>query len=56
MPDITITSMAQQCASAPSMTDVMDAVVHSFATVFELDMQDGDRAVAPAARTPAVAL
>jgi lipoate-protein ligase B len=40
----------------PNMEQVMDAVVRSFANVFELEMHDGAGAVAPAARTPAMAL
>ena len=39
----------------PAMSAVMDAVVQSFASAFELEMQDGDRTVAPAAWTPAAA-
>ncbi len=38
------------------MNAVMDAVVQSFSNVFEIELQDGDRTVAPAAWTPAAAL
>ncbi len=38
------------------MPAVIDAVVEAFARAFELEMQDGDRIVAPAAWTPAAAL
>jgi lipoyl(octanoyl) transferase len=55
MPDVTMTSMAALGHEA-GMDYVMDAVVQSFATKFEIEMQDGNRAVAPAAWTPAMAL
>jgi len=40
----------------PPMSTVMDTVVQSFATVFDMELRDGDRTVAPAAWTPAMAL
>jgi lipoate-protein ligase B len=40
---------------ALSMTQVMDAIVQSFADIFELEMLDGDRIVAPAAWAPSAA-
>jgi lipoate-protein ligase B len=70
MPDITMTSMAQAFRSGgpraaqggqmpaptPRIDAVMDAVVQSFANAFEMELRDGDRTVAPAAWTPAMAL
>jgi lipoate-protein ligase B len=68
LPDVSMTSMARALASkstaqgdqmvAPtvSMSYVMDAIVQSFANTFEIEMQDGDRTVAPAAWTPTAAL
>ncbi len=72
LPGVSMTSMAkaladrrgdhlvalggQPPAPTPSMSDVMDAVVRAFANVFEIEMQDGDRVVAPEAWTPAMAL
>jgi len=55
MPDISMTSMVALGHAAP-MTEVMDAVVQSFAPTFELEMRDDDREVSHAARTPAMAL
>jgi len=46
----------QPPAPTPSIHAVMDAVVRAFANVFEIEMQDGDRIVAPEAWTPARAL
>lgn len=71
LPDVTMTSIANvlapEHATSPrgarpfaslrvTLSEVMGAVVRSFASVFELEMQDGDRTVAPAAWTPAMAL
>ncbi len=42
--------------SQPSMTAVMDAVGDSFAQVFEMEMRDGVRTVAPRAWAPTAAL
>ncbi len=66
LPDISMTSMAlchserseesDPSRTTPLMNAVMDAIVQSFANVFELELQDGDRTVAPAAWTPAMAL
>jgi lipoate-protein ligase B len=71
LPDVTMTSMARVlgrqhgaisrgdrpfASLRVTMGEVMDAAVQSFANVFELEMRDGDRAVAPAAWTPAAAL
>ena len=71
LPGVTMTSMArvlgqQQGANSRgarpfatlrvTMGEVMDAVVQSFANVFELELGDGDRRVAPAAWTLAGAL
>ena len=39
----------------PRMGAVMDAVVQSFANVFEMELRDGDRTVAPAALATAMA-
>ena len=70
--DITMTSIAkafrgrsggpwadqggQMPAPTPHIGAVMDAIVQAFANVFEMELQDGDRTVAPAAWTPAMAL
>jgi lipoate-protein ligase B len=48
MPDISVTSMARVLGTAPSMDAVTGAVVDAFADVFEIDVIDGGRAVAPA--------
>jgi lipoate-protein ligase B len=45
----------QMPAPTPRIDDVTDAVVDAFARVFELDLQDGERIVTPAAWTPAAA-
>jgi lipoate-protein ligase B len=55
LPDVRVTSMAELLRSAPSMREVMDAIVASFANVFEIEMSDGDRVVAPRAWAPGVA-
>jgi lipoyl(octanoyl) transferase len=71
LPDVSMTSMAralvsrggpraaqgdQMVAPTVSMPYVIDAVVQSFANTFEIEMQDGDRTLAPAAWTPTAAL
>ena len=56
LPDVRVTSMAELLGHAPAMNDVMDAVVDSFARIFEIDVRDGDRAVAPRAWAPSAAL
>jgi lipoyl(octanoyl) transferase len=69
LPGVSMTSMArirpqEDAANSPGarpfaslrVTQVMDAVVQSFARVFELELQDGDRVAAPAAWTPVGAL
>jgi len=38
------------------MNVVIDAIVQSFANVFEIELQDGHRVVAPAAWAPTAAL
>jgi lipoate-protein ligase B len=49
-------SAAGTVAATPSMDEVMDTVVDSFAQVFEMEMRDGARTVAPRAWAPAAAL
>jgi len=56
LPDVRVTSMAELLGHAPAMNDVMDAVVDSFARIFEIEVRDGDRAVAPRAWAPSAAL
>ena len=56
LPDVRVTSMAELLGHAPAMNDVMDAVVDSFARIFEIEVRDGDRAVAPRAWAPSGAL
>jgi lipoate-protein ligase B len=56
MPDVTVTSMARALGAAPPMDGVIDAVVESFANVFEVEVVDGVRTVAPAAWMPSAAL
>ena len=71
LPGVSMTSMAKAFAAgkgsprailgdqmvAPTilMTAVTEAVVDAFARVFELELQDGERIVSPAAWTPAAA-
>jgi lipoate-protein ligase B len=56
LPDVRVTSMAELLGQAPPMDHVIDAVVDAFANVFEIELRDGDRAVAQRARAPSVAL
>lgn len=56
LPNVTVTSMAHVLGAAPSMGDVMDAVAGAFANVFEIELVDDGRAVAPAAWVPSAAL
>lgn len=56
LPDVRVTSMAEVIGRAPRPDDVIDAVVEAFARVFDIEVCDGDRAVAPGAWTPSAAL
>lgn len=56
LPDVTVTSMRRALGEAPPLDRVIDAVVESFANVFEVEVQDGARTVVPAAWTPSAAL
>jgi lipoyl(octanoyl) transferase len=56
LPGVSVTSMARVLGAAPPMDDVMDAVVEAFASVFEIELIDGLRTVAPAAWAPSAAL
>ena len=47
LPDITMTSMARVLGTAPSMDNVIDAVVDAFANVFAIEVVDGERTVSP---------
>ena len=56
LPDVRVTSMAELLGRAPSMDDVTDTVVDAFARVFEIEVRDGDRVVAPGVWAPSAAL
>ena len=56
MPGVRVTSMAQVMGVAPPLDEVSDAVVRSFARVFEIELEDGGRTVAPEAWAPVAAL
>jgi lipoate-protein ligase B len=53
---IEVTSMMRELGSAPPMHAVADAVVASFATVFNMELRDGCKEIAPSAWTPTAAL
>jgi lipoate-protein ligase B len=46
LPDVRVTSMAEQLGRAPAMDGVIDAVIAAFADVFEIELRDGDRVIA----------
>jgi len=56
LPNVSVTSMARVLGDAPSTDGVMDAVADAFADVFEIELIDGQRTVAPAAWAPTAAL
>src|SRR3990170_2187024 len=49
LPDVRVTSMAEVLGHAPAMNAVIDAIANAFARVFEIEVRDGDRAIAPRA-------
>ena len=55
LPDVSVTSMARVLGAAPAMDAVIDAVIEAFANVFETDVLDGSRPIAPAAWAPSAA-
>jgi len=56
LPDVRVTSMAELLGHAPPMGAVIDAVVAAFARVFEIELRDGGREIAPHAWAPSAAL
>jgi lipoate-protein ligase B len=56
LPDARVTSMAELLGRPPAMGDVIDAAVQAFADVFEIELRDRDRTIAPRAWTPSAAL
>ena len=47
LPDVDVTSLERELGAAPAMSDVADAVIEAFAAVFQIELRDGGRTVAP---------